>query len=207
MPLIDNFDSYTDGNLASQGSWTLGAGENWVVNSTITDASSAKSIKHVSGAFARNLGSFTNATSGIQRFRLYLDTIGGTTPEAGSLKINLCEAGSTRKGGWWVVPTTTGSVFKIQLIDGAEAGTDMATGLSADTWYTIDIQWDATLGLRGRVGSGAWTSYVAAGTFAGINAIELQSVSSTSQFEYLDTLGDGAAVPPNSNFLQFLDRR
>lgn len=175
MPITDNFDSYIDGDLNGQGSWsgnadfdvqgvTVQAGAKAIVNSA-----SNKSI----------LKSSTLASNGAQVIWGRVTTTGDDI-----WAIRLSEGGTDRIG----VKTNGGN---LQYFDGSTYNT-IGT-VSINTWFKLDVQWDfSTQMARYQLNDGGYTAYdtVLSNMSAGIDGVKLQN-NGAAVTAYWDTLAVG----------------
>lgn len=67
FPLVDNFNSYSDGNLNGQGSWTVGTGTVEIQGTTVKEGTKAVKLT-CAGAEAQAYKSVSGTTSGTQTF-------------------------------------------------------------------------------------------------------------------------------------------
>lgn len=145
MGLVDNFDSYTDGDLNGQGSWS--GSTDFDIQGSVVQAG-AKAVAHTAAASGNILKSFTGAASGTQ-------SIYG-------------RVASTAISGLWMVRLYEGAAARIFIqTDGAgnlsynDGGGLVTIGaITADTWFKLDIEWQASDDTaRYRLDNGTWTAF------------------------------------------------
>ncbi len=180
----DNFDSYPDGDLSGQNggtdwtaAWSGGAGFD-VQGTVVYQGAKAVSVVRT-GAAQEITRDFTAITAG----SVYIAVRVTSTALESYLMIN---EGATSRG----YIKHTGGVISI-YDNGGGVYQNVATGLSADTWYIVNIEFDDGAqpnNYRARVYNGSWGSFsswyqVNGGSYTNISRIRLQ----------LDTPGTGTA--------------
>ena len=202
--IVDNFESYSVAELNGQGSWTGTTGDFEVVSSPVNTG--ARGVKTTSaggtnGAF-RVFADYVTAGSqiiylnhdhdsaGVDIKLVILNTTSPTTTDYtlnGSAQIALMREGA----GDLQASIATGDNNETNL-------TDLATGLSFGTWYKLEIEWDASMGLygqfRGRINDGTWSAWKdttigIAFNVLGIGAICLAQNDTAGFTTYFDDLG------------------
>lgn len=179
MALDDNFEAYSTGDLNGQGGWS-GDTNFDVQTSVVNSGSNAVTNGAASGSIAISI---TPDTAGLQRFYVRSDTIDSTN----GIQLQFKDDGN--------------SVFLLTVVQSAidisgSTAEFAATGLSSDTWYEVDVQWDATRGtngqVRARVDEGTWTSWVeAASSFTDIDEINVEGDPGPTY--YLDDFSEETA--------------
>ena len=188
MPLTDNFDSYTDGDLNTQGTWS--ASSTYDIQGVLVKAG-AKAV-HINIAAQDDFAekSFTATTNDTQKFFFRVEQTNK------SVAIVFKDGASI-------------SAFFIQFRSDAslrlEAGSSVTLDASYDlgTWYEIDVSWRSSDSkCRARVDGGAWTAWTA--PFSGwtsIDRIRISNSSSGNTSGYFDEFSDGAPVTDTGNML------
>lgn len=177
--LTENFDSYTDGDLNGQGSWS--GGTDFDIQGTTTQGG-AKAVLHTAAASGSVSKSFTGASTGVQSlYGRVADTSDGTW------SVRIGEAGAAKH----YVKTNGGNVT---YFDGATYATLGA--ISVDTWFQIDIQWDAaTDQARYRLNGGSWSAYASGvATYTTLDTFILVKDNTSTGDAFWDTFTDGGAV-------------
>ena len=148
-PLIDNFDSYNDGNLNGQGGWTAQAATN--VQGTV-----------FYGASGKALGKTGDLTAGSNYVSI--------TSEADGNQIVYLQYNATANGNVGVILYENTTILARIYIDASAAKallwgaafTQIAGSLSTGTWYKLEIQWRSSdWYVQGRMDDGTWTGWLA----------------------------------------------
>lgn len=189
--LTDNFDSYTDGDLNGQGSWS-GSVE-FDVQGTVVQAG-AKAVAYLASSSNSISKDFTASTTGVQ-------SIWGRVSDV------------TIDGRWsFRMASGASAIFYIKTNAGNVVYFDGATyttlgAVSNNTWFQVECQFDASTDkARYRLNGGTWTAY-ASGTavFTTLDRLYLVCDTATAGSSYWDTCADGSApATTNSNFLAFM---
>jgi len=127
MALTENFNSYTDGDLVGQGSWTAGEGgtANFDIQGSIVQEG-AKAVINQTGANATVYKTFTTEETGEQEFY--------ARPDAGNL----------------------GMATLICVSDNTNVAITIGHTAEADsTWHKYNVQWDGRR-VRGAGGTGQY---------------------------------------------------
>lgn len=200
---FDNFDSYTNGDLAGQGNWLNGAAPQ--VQGTVTQNSSAKAISRGAGGSTpitdNTLG--TSITTDGSTFSFYTRTTNANDGGGGSFGVNFYD-------GTTLLFSLKQSQDNNDIrIIGATTQSVLGT-LASDTWYQAEIEFNFTSNTaRARVNNGTWSSSVSAVGSVDISqitriAIEYGGTTGTS---YLDTfeyvLAAGASASTVSDLVIF----
>lgn len=180
--LTDNFDSYTDGDLNGQGSWS--GGTDFDIQGTTTQGG-AKAVLNTAAASSSISKNFTGSATGVQS--LYGRTADVTSDAVWSIRMG--ESGSAKH----YIKTNGGQV---QYFNGAAYANLGA--VSADTWFKLDIQWDASTDqARYRLNDGTWTSYYSGvATYTQISTVILVKDSADTDDAFWDSFSDGESVAP-----------
>lgn len=190
MALVDNFDSYTDGDLNGQGSWSGNAA--FDVQGTVVQAG-AKAISCATGGDITVSKSFTATASDSQVFYMRTNTTSRTSATDFYTGVTLVAS----------------LVFSPTLADDIRLNTTAAStilaSLLADTWYKVEVQWDAALGtngqLRARVDDGTWSAYQeATADFTTIDTLKMLSDMSATTC-YWDSFSSGLSSDHNLTLL------
>lgn len=191
----DNFDSYADGDLDSNnggtgwsGAWSAGAAID--IANAPAGGQGGKAVTSVSQAGGNNVDRSitTKVTDGTLSFQIYITS---ATPSA-NLYINWLD-GATKK--IQIRITKTGGALQA---NNNTTWTDiLGSAISANTWYTIKIRFDAATELfyttvNAGVESAAFT--VVGGTFTGIDNFNLNPDDTIDRF-YFDDIKNGETVP------------
>lgn len=168
VTVIDNFDSYTNGDLNGQGTWS--GSTSFDVESTVF-FQGTKAVENASTAGTNISKSVTSATTGI--FGVYLRGT-GTPSDFGGFR--LLQSG-TPKADIYITDTD------MQVTN--TVTTESLGTWAANTWYFFEIEIDvANTRVRGRVNDGAWSNYLTVASFTGINGVRLQRNSGAGTFYY-----------------------
>lgn len=187
MPITDTFDSYTDGDLTGQGSWS--GDVDFDVEGSVVQ-SGAKAVQN-SGTNKSITKTGSLSATGIQSLWGRV-----TTTDNDVWAIRLSEGGTNRIG----VKSSGGN---LQYYDGSVYITIGAVSL--DTWFKLDVQWDfSTQMARYQLNDGGYTAYdtILANMSAGIDGVKLEC-NTTGALAYWDTLGPGTSVNMGSMFSVF----
>lgn len=195
--LVENFDSYTDGDLNGQGGWS--GSVNWDVQGTIVQSG----VKAVQCAISASTidKSITASANGNQVFYIRSNALNvGATNHS----VRFYE-GATYITGIYL-NEGGGSPGDI-LLDGSASDPIVATWV-INTWYKIEVEWRTSDdSFRARVNDGTWTSWTTVPTaFANIDKIRLQNADATGSTFFVDSFSDPNAVTtstqkPISNML------
>src|SRR3990167_3974641 len=175
--LNDNFDSYSNGDLTGQGSWSGDVA--YDVQST-TVQSGTKAVTIGASANLACINVIGDTTTGSQEFYMRFGVLGTDG--------NLIQVQFTN--------SADGFMFRVQLYRNASGDyririiatetADAATGLSADVWYKCVAVWDGTQ-VKLKVDSGSYTTlsnYAASGP---VNKIKLRASTSSGDSGYWDS--------------------
>ena len=125
--LVDNFDSYSDGDLNGQGSWS-GSTDFDVQGTTVQAGTKAGGIAKPSAS--RDIyKTFTAQSAGKQVLYVY------NTATNGYFSMQLMESGGTYTS---VFAFNTGGYF--QILDNTATWNNIQT-YAADTWYKVQLEW------------------------------------------------------------------
>lgn len=168
--VIDNFDSYSDGNLNGQGGWS-GSTTYQVQSSVVWQGT--KAVGNTSGTNdVEIVKSITPRTKGI--FSIYLRR---EWTSQYNIAIALRNSG-TRIGT--LVYRTNGSETPILYKGDFSSSAAFGTVPTISTWVKFDIEIDqANSQLRARMNDGTWSSWVSQ-SFAQVNEILLGKASNGS---------------------------
>lgn len=197
MALVDNFDSYTAGDLTGQGTWTdagSGAGGSIDVQTSVF-VSSPNGVASNTTNFAGRNKAFALQANGIQSFRFRVTNTG----DNGLMKFRLREGGTNAI----LVFTNAGNLC---YNNGATTPTIQA--VSADTWYRVDIQWVLSGSqARYQVDGTGYTAYdnIQNALSAGCDNVTIaQDVGATANIVYWDDLTDTGAGGSTAHNLALL---
>lgn len=180
MALIDNFDSYSDGDLNGQGSWTADA---LVDVQSVVSQSATKAVTRAS-------------TGGLSTSKKTITTISndGATVSFYVRSTITNDGGGGSFGG--MILSSTNEIARVVMSqdnnDIRLIGATTVSLLSApttNTWYQVTIEIDFTNDrVRAKVDSGAFSSYVngTSGAFAQVDTIGLVWGGTTGSV-YIDT--------------------
>jgi len=174
--LVENFDSYNDGDLNGQGGWS---GDTlYDVQGTVVQAGT-KAVKCAGGAGSGSIGkSFSPEASGNQIF--YMRSTNPTPRQA----VVFYEDDNQLIH----VLFYNGNI----VFDGGSGKTTIKSSVSINTWYKIEVEWRESDGyFRGRVNDGNWTDWVSPlNTYTSVNKIRLVTYSGTTYDIFVDSFSD-----------------
>jgi len=177
--VVDDFDSYTDGDLTGQGSWS--GDVTFDVEGTVFQAGT----KAVKSATTNDeiVKTFTLAATGMQ-------TVWGriSTTNADAWALRMKEGASERIA----VRTNAGN---LEYYNGASYV--VIGAITVDTWFQVDIDWDfSQQKARYRLNAGTWTAFanLLSNMTAGISGMALQHNNGAGD-AYYDSLADGNTPP------------
>lgn len=181
---FENFDSYSDGALSGQGSWTGGSGP--LVAGLVTQAG-AKSVWRGSGGGepTETVQSISPAlTTDLTTFTSYIRSANANDGAGGSTEVRYYN-GSTELFSTRLSQDTNAIKF-----DGASTVTVLGS-ISSNTWYQMEIEFNFTAHTaRARVDGGTWTSSISdisSDSFTQVDKIALQ-FGGTTAAHYIDTM-------------------
>lgn len=181
MALIDNFDSYSVGDLNGQGSWTAPVEVD--VQNSVSQSPSNGITRTSAGGLSNSTKAITAITNDSATVSCYVRST--VTNDAGGGSFGLIVFDSTNEIARIVMSQDNND---IRLI-----GATTVSVLSApttNTWYQVIIQLDFTNDrVRAKVDSGAYSSYVngTSGAFAQVDKVGL-AFGGTSGSVYIDTI-------------------
>ncbi len=161
MALVDNFESYSAGDLNGQGSWT---GDTALDVQTSVVNSGSKAVSLVAGVdYKFCKATFTAEGDGNQVFY-----IRKSIASAGNLMVRFFESTNLK---FYVQFDDVGDITLI----GSSTIAILVSNASANTWYKIEVQWQTSDNtVRGRVNDGTWSSYGAAmSAFTSIDGLDI----------------------------------
>jgi len=177
----DDFNSYSDGAIVGQGSWTnQQEGDKFTVQGT-TVKEGAKALQVVIGGTITPIIHKTGTGVATGRLSFYVRKTGTNHEFIVSIEKR---------------STTQGAIVKfdasgnITYFNGSTYATIQA--YSADTWYLIEVEWRVSdHKARYRIDGGTWTDYYAVNgsTWTELDAVRLfgdASISGTSYIDYID---------------------
>lgn len=183
-PATENFDSYTVDADLNGGSGGSGWSGNWsLVSGTITTPNAPAGGQGGNAAKSTGLGgedrynrAISAITAGTVRFRARLNT---TTPNI-EVMVRLLESGTARMA----IQFDAGN---IKINNNGTLETIQA--FSADTWYTIDVDFDDSAQpnlYRARVDGGTYTAYktTIGGGYTNIDAFQINHGSTGAAEEF-----------------------
>lgn len=176
--IVDDFESYTTGDLNGQGSWSGGTG--FDVQSSVTNSGS-NAVSHTTASSEVISKAFTDATSGTQI--VYGRCSDVTSNERWSVRLR--DNGSDR-----IYVKTNGG--NLEYFDGTSYNS--IGSISADTWFKLQIDWLSDSTARYTLNDGTPTSYdTFIGTMSGAGFDEFKFISSNHAVNrYWDDLSDGS---------------
>jgi hypothetical protein len=187
----ETFETYSvaalngdNGGAGWSGAWAASSGDT-VVSSPVF--AGTRAYKLVAGTGDANRSLTTGVTSGIVRFYF----MGDGVPGAGTngVAFHFRESGTVRFKMEWGGATPGNNV---DLVGGTSIV--IASGISANTWYYIDTQFDqANNRARMSFNGGSWSAYVTAigGSFTTINGIRTADINGGTENYYYDNIGVG----------------
>ena len=198
MALIDNFNSYSDGDLNGQGSWS-GSTLFDVEGTTVQEGT--KAVSNVSATGGEIAKGFTIQANGVQRF--YIRQVDGTLADnSGTFQL---KEGATVIVQLFRWSTSNGSDLRYQT--GASTYTNFGT-LTSGNWFYVDIEWRSSdKYIRYSFNGGAFTSWVApVNNFtSGIDTVVLQRYNAGTGETNFDNFTDQTPATANtSNFFPFI---
>ena len=195
--LIDNFDSYTVGDLDGQGSWS--GSLNWDV---------------LTAEFQSSPNSAGNTTGGAGDISKDM-TATGTGNQVFYMRSSALVLGVTNHNVRFFEGATF--LFFVSLNEGGGSpgdiilegsGSTIITTWVVNTWYKIEVEWktsDDTV--RARVDDGTWTAFVAvAAAFTNVDKVTLRATALGGSF-YVDSFSDpnaGVVTPVASQVFQLM---
>jgi len=204
---VESFDSYADGDLNGKNGGTGWSGA-WSgstfydVQGTVTHSSSTKAVEIVdqNSEYEISRSWTTGLASGIRRIAMRRK--GGNNWRDGNY-LYLWEGGS-RRGVIYMRVVNGTSTGEVEMRVSGGSDIQIVGGLSADTWYECDIEWDCTTDqIRGRVDGGTWSSWVNFISNANGTTIDKESFYKGNvnggtynivTTHYWDEMGDGEAT-------------
>jgi hypothetical protein len=186
----DNFDSYANGDLNGQGSWSGSATMD--VQGTVVQAG-AKAIQSLNNGNGQVITRSFTATGGTPVLSVYVRN--STTATQGAYSGISDSAGE----GWYCVMKSDNTWY-LTNPQSFSATTVVGSGWAANTWYKAEIEVDtANKRARARIDGGAWSSYLTSSSFGTqVSKVQLTIGANFSGTSYWDTLSvdDGAASGP-----------
>jgi len=196
--LIDNFDSYTVGDLNAQGGWS---GDVSFDVSTTTPQAGANGVLRAGDNTLVAIDNTITAVTGNAVQSFYIKTS------------DVTDSGGT--GVWFYTATGATIAFRVRIgiTSGAitlYTGTEntVASSLANSTWYQVECEIDTALGtagqVRARVDGGTWTAWFDGenGFTGGIDMIRLRgaSVTATEQWDSFSDTTPTSTPPDNAVF-------
>mgnify|MGYP000950013211 CR=1 FL=1 len=180
--LVDNFDSYSTGDLNGQGSWS--GSTNWDVQNSVSQSSPNAAACSVTGSDISK--SMTATATGNEVFYIQCSTQAPGTNS--SVRFN--DQSSTFSFG--IFMNDGGQ------IQGNGSGTDNLGAWSVDTWYKVEVEWRVSdTSYRARINDGAWSSWFNTATdFTTVDSTTLRSALGGAGTFYVDSFSDPNAVGP-----------
>ncbi len=194
VTIIDNFNSYSNGNLNGQGGWS-GDTTYQVQGTTVWEGS--KAVANNNGTndivISKSIGAYTSGIISVYMRREWSGIFNFT--------FSLFDGGTNKVDLYMVSDFSTSDVLL------TKSGGNVVVGSNTiSTWYKCDIEIDGTnQRFRGRLNGGAWSSWLSQ-TFTSITSIRLGKASNgntaNALYDYI-TYDDG--LPTSSgNFLAFM---
>lgn len=195
---VENFDSYTAGDLTGQGGWSGSTGWDVVTSQFVSSPNAAAG----SGATTTDIDkTFTGVGTGNQVFYMRSDTLAvGVTNHA----VRFSE-GTTFLFGIFL---NEGGGSPGDIVLNGSAAVTVATWV-IDTWYKIEVEWKTSDNtVRARVNDGTWTAFQStAATFTNVDTVKMRATA-LSGVLFVDSFLDATPAPAvNAKFFPFLDRR
>lgn len=182
MAVLENFDSYSDGDLNGQGGWTSNAS---VDIQGITVQAGAKAVTRLGGlgGTITSTKSITPITSSSSTVSFYLRSTTTNDAEGGAFGgVILSSTNEIARG---VINQVTNNIE----LTGATTVTLLA-GPAVDTWYKITIEIDfGGDRVRAKVDNGSYSSYVngASGAFSQVDVIGMAWGGTSGTSSFIDT--------------------
>lgn len=195
ITIIDDFDSYSNGNLNGQGSWS--GSTTYQIQGTTT-YEGAKAVSNASGTndveISKSIGPYT---SGIIGFAFRVDFSG-----IFAAAVFLRNSGTRICGFDFYYQSGPGAI-NLQVT--GVGATVVQSSLSLSTWYFGEIELDqANSRVRARLNGGSWTSWVTK-SFTNINEILLTKASNgDTANSYYDYITHDNGLNNQGNFLAFM---
>lgn len=185
----DDFNSYSDGNLNGQGSWS---GSTTYQIQGVTVYEGAKAVKSI-GANANIDRSITSVSSGVMYFTMMKPD---TTQDAA---FRLVSGASI----WMQISFSAGNIL---LFDGTGNPTTLVTGYTTGTFYIFEVTIISTsqLSLRYRAVGSAWSASTgtrSSSVTGSVDKIQLnQGGSGTAYWDYISPLIPFTIVPTQGSY-------
>ncbi len=146
--LTDDFNSYNDGDLNTQGSWSGHASYD-VQGTTVKEG--AKAVKYAGPVAGQQVMAKTGTIRAAGNAGMYMRHDGDASTDTGGYVL--------REGGAWKAYTSFDIVNRVIKLHGGSA-IDLLTSISTTTWYWVEIEWTDTPSqqIKGRVNAGAWSA-------------------------------------------------
>jgi acyl-coenzyme A thioesterase PaaI-like protein len=194
MATLDNFDSYSDGDLNLQGGWTANSS---VDIQGVTVQSGAKAVSRPGG-----LGGTTTSTKSITPITTNGSTVSfyirsTTVNDAGGGAFGGAIFSSTNEIARVVIDQTTNN---IKLIGSTTV--ELLAGPSIDTWYKITLEINfGTDTVRAKVDNSSYSSVVsgASGAFSQVDVIGMVWGGTSGTSSFIDTFE--STLGADSSFL------
>lgn len=154
MALVDNFDSYSNGDLNGQGSWSGNVA--FDVQSSVVQAG-LKAIENAGATQTEIYKDFSQASAGSQGFYIR------TTNVARDVYVVFSEGASDKIYTWlWNNGSGAGKIG----FNPSGGNVQVKTDCVADTWYKVEVEWQSSPShqIRMRVNDGTWSSWYSPAT-------------------------------------------
>jgi hypothetical protein len=176
----DNFDSYSDGDLNGQGSWS---GSTTMDVQGTTVQAGAKAIQSNNNGNGQIITHAFTATGGTPILSVY---VRNNTANAQGAYSGISDSAGE---GWYCVMKSDNTWY-LTNPSAFSTTTAVGSGWSANTWYKVEIQVDtANKRARARIDGGTWSSYVINSSFGTqVSKIQLTIGANFSGTSYWDTL-------------------
>jgi len=176
-PLVDNFDSYNNGNLSGQGSWVNGVGSYYdgidVVDTTYYGASGKGVVISDNGDAGYVKKSFTGEASGSQVFYAKV-----SKNDKALLRIRINDSGSLKA---FISFEGDGDLDLYATVD--EYNT-ILVDYPVDTWIKIEFEWKAsTNSMRMRTDDGTWSNWFECSAFTQIDSLEVGRTDAMTSYD------------------------
>jgi Concanavalin A-like lectin/glucanases superfamily len=163
-----DFDALSTGNLSGQDSWTYVAGAQPQVQGTVFQSSSYG----ISGALNSNINTYRDITAITQPFIVYVSMRVDNVSSIDNVGFRLNDT-ATAIGIVMLNAPNAGDISIRDPIGGSY--TTITTGISANTWYRVGIEFDpANDRFRGNVNNGTWSAWRTLTAYSQVNRIVLE---------------------------------
>ena len=186
MALVENFDSYNDGDLNGQGDWS--GDTNFDVQGTVKQAGT-KAVSIVCNASDKNIRkTFTEEADGNQIMYVRMSATNAY------LEFHVND-GARENGSFMRI-----GGGDIAYVNGDPAVVNMLSDYSINTWYKLEQEWrDSDKKARFRIDDGTWTDWdTTRTTWTSMDTIWLRMSNTGGSTVYFDSLSDPNYVPTDT---------